>query len=221
MHTMTETVAAVVIDLVKSRSHPDRRELQRQVVDALDRVNAAVPPRIGLAPTYSDEFQGLYDNARAAIHATYLVRLHLPEGADCRFGIGVGQSTVVEERDGTSILDGSAWWSARSAIETAKSRENGDEPWARTWFEIAESDKGAPGVPDEAITNAYLLCRDELLASLTPTARRALRGRLLGQTQGQIAEQLGITQSAVSRSLARSETAALAASSLVIEGALG
>lgn len=221
MHDMPHSpVGAVVIDLVKSRSHDDRRALQQTVMTALALVNDSLPALIPLAPTYADEFQGLYADPRAAVLATYLVRLHLPEGTDCRFGIGVGESTVVERVEGTTILDGSAWWAARSAIETTKRREDAEQPWLRTWYEVGDGYHQVAGVPDEAITNAYLLCRDELIAALSTTARQALLRRQLGQTQEQIAAALGVTQSTVSRSLTRSGTAALTSSISLLEGAL-
>lgn len=56
----------------------------------------------------------------------------------------------------------------------------------------------------ENITNAYLLCHDELVSNLDDRGRRLLLGTVLGRTQSELADEEGISQSAVSQKLARS-----------------
>jgi hypothetical protein len=220
MHESQHAVA-VIIDISRSRSHPDRRALQAEVVDALDDVNRVVPAVQPLEPTVGDEFQGAYSALSEALRATLLVRLRLPEGAECRFGIGLGELRTVGTGAVGAIQDGSAWWSAREAIGTAREHEYSRLGFVRTWFDTGTPTPADPGtVPSEHLVNAYLLCRDQLVGAMQPRARRLLLGQLLDRTQAQLAREEGISQSAVSQSLTRSgATALLASESLLLGGA--
>src|SRR5690554_6881762 len=125
---------AVIVDVSKSRSHADRRALQVKVEDALGRVNELIEPLQPLAPTIGDEFQAAYSNLGLAVRATLLARLSLPEGVDCRFGLGHGELVTVGAGAAGALQDGSAWWSAREAIGEAREREYAKQPFLRTWF---------------------------------------------------------------------------------------
>jgi DNA-binding CsgD family transcriptional regulator len=59
------------------------------------------------------------------------------------------------------------------------------------------------------LANAYLFARDQLVGEMTGRARRLAYGRIGGQTQAQLAEEEGISQSAVSQALASAGVAAL------------
>jgi hypothetical protein len=216
----SEHAVAVIVDISRSRSHPDRRVLQAGVVEALDEVNRLVPALQPLEPTVGDEFQGAYSGLSLALRATLLVRLRLPEGAECRFGIGLGELRTVGTGAVGAIQDGSAWWSAREAIGTAREHEYSRLGFVRTWFGTGQSTAADGGaVPAEHLVNAYLLCRDQLVGAMQPRARRLLLGQLLERTQAQLAREEGISQSAVSQSLTRSgATALLASESLLLGG---
>jgi len=83
--------------------------------------------------------------------------------------------------------------------------------FVRTWFR-RDAAAGDPGKPSsEALVNAYLLARDQIVSTMNPRARRLLLGQLLGSTQAQLAAAEGVTQSAVSQNLSRSGANALAA----------
>jgi hypothetical protein len=215
-----EAATAVIVDISRSRSHPDRRALQSEVVEALRAVNELVPALQPLEPTVGDEFQGAYAELASALRATLLVRLHLGDGVECRFGIGSGELRTVGAGAVRSIQDGSAWWSARSAIGIAREHEYSKLGFVRTWFESGDAPgPGGPGLPADQLVNAYLLCRDQLVGAMQPRARRLLLGQLLGSTQAQLARAEGISQSAVSQGLTRSgATALLASESLILGG---
>ena len=127
---MDPTGVAVIADLIGSRRVPDRALAQRQLSDAADRVNKLITPIQPISATVGDEFQALYPDAASAFEATLLMRLWLPEGLDTRFGIGAGShrtiSTVPHD-----IQDGSAWWSAREAIDVAKAKQERRNPTVR------------------------------------------------------------------------------------------
>ncbi len=192
---------AVIVDLVGSRAQPDRVVAQQQLVDALAVVNRDVPAVQPLAPTIGDECQGAYGDLPAALHAALMLRLLLPDPMDCRVGIGAGTWRIVGRSDYGPMQDGPGWWSARDAIVEAKSRETGRDRTLRTWYVVADATDDVPAAP---LVNALLLCRDEIVSSMTPRSRRLLLGLLRGDTQTRLAADEGISQSAVSQNLRRS-----------------
>ena len=219
---------AVIVDVSKSRSHADRRALQEEIEEAFGRVNDAVDSLQPLAPTVGDEFQAVYATVGAAARATLLARLHLPDGVDCRFGLGLGEVAEIGTGVAGVLQDGSAWWSARRAIDEAREHQYSKLGFVRTWFRRDGSVGDGSGSRDaaqrpsahEALVNAYLLARDQILATMTPRARRLLLGQLRGATQAQLAAQEGITQSAVSQSLSRSGANALVAGEALLNDSL-
>lgn len=219
-----EWAVAVIVDVSKSRKHPDRNALHRGVSTAFDQVNALVDARQPLQATIGDEFQAAYADLPTALRATLLARLHLPEGVDCRFGLGYGELWTVGASVAGKVQDGTAWWSAREAIDEARDKEYARLGFVRTWFRSSVADPATASQPAEVasaprgedLVNAYLLTRDHLVTAMNPRARRLLRGQLLGDTQGELAEREGITQSAVSQNLHRSGAIALLASETLL-----
>ena len=207
--TTSQHAVAVIVDISGSRTHADRSALQTEIQDAFGRVNEVLPGTQPLEPTFGDEFQAVYADLFAALRATLLARLFLPEGVDCRFGLGEGELRTVGAGVAGAVQDGSAWWSARKAIDEARMHQYSKLGFVRTWFRRDAADPGRQS--SEALVNAYLLARDQLVSTMNPRARRLLLGQLLGSTQAQLAAAEGITQSAVSQNLARSGANALAA----------
>ncbi|CAN5464698.1 SatD family protein [soil metagenome] len=202
---------AVIGDVVKSRERAGTG-WHRELVEALDRVNAQLTAEQPLHSTIGDEFQGLYRSVATALRATLLVRLELPGGLDCRFGVGVGgyAETLGSARP---VQEGTAWWSARQAIVRAKSEEAGRHPSLRTWYEYEPDEDELAAPLHQGPTNAYLLARDHLVSHMDARSRRLLLGTIQGRTQTELAASEGIGQSAVSRNLRRNGAYA------VLEGA--
>lgn len=197
---------AVIADIVGSRTLPDRAAAQRALDDAIVRVERDLPlARRPLQPVLGDELQGTYPDASAAMASVLLLRLALPDGVDCRYGIGVGAMTEVPSRVG-ALAEGPAWWAAREAIEFVHDRQSRAVPAARTWI-VAAAGHGSTSI---GWANAYLLARDQLVGRMTARTRRLAYGRLLGRTQGELAQAEQITQSAVSQALATAGVGALA-----------
>ena len=182
---------AVIGDLVGSREQPSRAEAQQQLIDALGSVNDRLPALQPLEPTIGDELQGVYGDLYTALYATVLVRLALPEEMDCRFGVGVGELEIVGSSAYGLTQDGQAWWSAREAIDAAKAKGR-HFPGLRTRIVREGSEKGD-------VVNAYLLCRDTLVSGFDGRQRRIALGVLDGKTLAKIADQEGISTSAVSQ----------------------
>ena len=213
--TTDHEVVAVIVDVSKSRSHPDRSGLQSVIESAFADVNALVTSRQPIEPTVGDEFQGVYDDLGLAVRATLLARLQMPEGIECRFGLGRGEVATIGSGVVGAVQDGSAWWTARRAIDEARAHQYAKLGFVRTWYRSAEG-----AATDEGLVNAYLLGRDFIVGGMNPRARRLLRGQLLGRTQAELAEAEGITQSAVSQNLSRSGANALVAGEAQLMGSI-
>jgi hypothetical protein len=212
---MTEHAGiAVIVDLVGSRRQPDRAAAQQHLVAALTEVNDVVPALQPMAPTIGDESQGAYADLSGALQATLLLRLALPHPLDCRFGLGAGAWQSVGSSDYGPMQDGPAWWAARDAIVEAKAREVRRHRSLRSWYGVA--DGRTADFPPAGMTNALLMCRDEIVSGMNDRSRRLALGLLKGRTQVELAKAEDISQSAVSQNLQRNGAFALLGSTEVL-----
>jgi hypothetical protein len=192
-------VHAVIGDVVGSRQASDQRHLLEDLATELDWVNSQVEAVQALAQTIGDEFQGVYSTLAAALDATLLLRLRRfiadsRSPAGLRFGIGEGeivQAPVAEPPYGQS---GTAWWKAREAID----RIEGNATRNR-WPRSAQTAFAGSEPAFEAAVNAFLLTRDALLARADRSDARICLGLFLGESQREVAEDLGVTQPAVAQ----------------------
>jgi hypothetical protein len=186
--------AAVVGDVVSSRQHSDQHALfsvLKRVLADVNRRETSIQP---LQMTIGDEFQGAYGRLGTALEACLLVRLRLIGVCDVRFGVGWGEITVYDPDLAPMAQSGSAWWRAREAVDEVAALSS-RRMWprgVRTLVKGAESNLGAA-------LNAFLLCRDELLADMDQSAARIALGVISGERQSDIAEALGVSQPAVSK----------------------
>lgn len=186
--------ATVLGDLVASRTRSDRAALHGRFAAALEQINADLEPVVPLRIQVGDEFQGRFATRGAALGAVLRLRLLLAPDVECRYGVGWGPLTVLDRR--TGVEDGPGWWLARDAIDAVHaSRER------RTAY------RG----PDQELIEAVLLGRDALLARLDARSVRILQGLLDGVSQRDLAEELGVSASAISQRVRHDDLAALAA----------
>jgi hypothetical protein len=201
---------AVTADIIGSRRLADRAAAQRAFDTAIAQVERDLPvATLGLKPTVGDEQQAVYPTLDAALGAILLLRLALPDGAEFRYGIGIGDvNRVPSTASAAGISEGPGWWAARSAIEHVEMLQKRTAPQARSWVVADESvaDQQADAV---RWANAYLLTRDEIIGAMSERVRRLTYGRCLGRTQRELADAEGITQSAVSQGLATAGAAAI------------
>lgn len=204
-------IYTLIGDIVASREATDRSYLQKSLRDLLRRMNKELEPALHLEPTIGDEFQGGFQSIAAATRASLLLRLAFFERAevDTRFGLGHGGIMVFSNRKPVS-QDGPGWWSARHGIDVAKRMaEVSSTSFVRTYFEPdAEDDRVSA---EAASLNAFLFCRDELVAQMNAVGRRRLFGLMRGWPQSRIAEVEMKTQGAISQSLSRSGAFAIQA----------
>ena len=194
----------VIADIVSSRELDDRRTAQRAIesafVQVVDILPAHARPVRPFAAVVGDEFQGAFPTLRAALAATLLVRLALPAGLDLRFGLGLGEVEEIPSTSG-SLSEGPGWWAARAAIEHVEEIARREAPQARTW--VAAAAEQAEGAADLVrIANAAALARDRVVGRWSDRVRALVCGRIAGVTQGDLAQSQGISQSAVSQTLA-------------------
>lgn len=200
-------VATLIGDLVASRSSQDRRVLHQHLDAALVEVNDLLHPLRPLWITAGDEYQGSFATVAEAVQATLLVRVRLLPAYDIRHGIGWGPTAVLDEA--TGVEDGPGWWAARSAIEAAA--RAGESPalrWLRTAYVVAD---GATGGADPGWVNAGLVLRDERVTGLSERSVSVLRGLLSHVPQRDLADELGISASAVSQRVRADGLAAIVA----------
>ena len=186
--------ATVVGDLVASRTRNDRADLHARFAAALERLNADLSPVVPLRIQAGDEFQGRFATRGEALAAVLRLRLLLAPDIECRYGVGWGPLTVLDP--GTGVEDGPGWWLARDAIDAVHASRD-----RRTAY------RG----PDQELVEAVLVGRDALLARLDARSVRILQGLLQGLPQRDLAEELGVSASAISQRVRHDGLAVLVA----------
>jgi hypothetical protein len=189
-----ETYATVVGDLIASRTRRDRAGLHARFAAAVEQVNADLSPVAPLRIQAGDEFQGRFASRGQALAAVLRLRLALAPEVECRYGLGWGPLSVLDER--TGVEDGPGWWLARDAIDAVHASRD-----RRTAY------RG----PDQELIEAVLLGRDALLARLDARSVRILQGLLQGLSQRDLAEELGVSASAISQRVRHDGLAVLVA----------
>jgi DNA-binding transcriptional LysR family regulator len=190
----TKASVTVIGDLVGSRRISDRAEVHARFEQAIEGINAEFAPPVPLRIGLGDEFQGIFASLGAAIEATLRLRLALLPDVDIRQGIGWGQVLVLAEEP--RVEDGPGWWAARAAIETVEGYERKAPLRAiRTAYVAAEGEAG----PEPALVNAALMARDQVVSGLSERSMSVLDGLMRGRRQQDIADDLGISPSAVSQ----------------------
>jgi hypothetical protein len=188
------SVATVLGDVVGSRGARDRAALHGSLTRLVDAVNAEHRPLQPLRITIGDEYQGCFATLGQALAVTLRVRMAMLPDVDIRHGIGWGPVAVLA--DEPRVEDGPGWWAARAAIEGVKA-----DATRAALREVRTGYRRAAGVvgPDPDPVNAALMCRDQMVGSLSSRSVSLLRGLLAGRSQGEIAEEEQISASAASQ----------------------
>lgn len=203
----------VIGDLVGSRLSGDRTAAHERFARAIDAINAEYDPPVPLRITVGDEFQGIFASLGAAMSATLRLRMALLPDVDVRQGIGWGRVLVLAESP--RVEDGPGWWAARAAIETVEAYERRAALRAVRTAYVAADD--APG-PDPALVNATLMSRDLVVTGLSERSMSVLDGLMRGRRQQEIADDLGISASAVSQRIRAEGIGILLAADELVQG---
>lgn len=188
---------AVLGDVVASRRHPDPDRRRDRVEEAISVANERFEPIQPLTPTIGDEFQGLFVDLVSALDATLMVRLTLLGEVDVRFGIGSGELFAFDPGRAPFEQDGPAWWSAREAVDLVRELPQGQERPRGVRTRWVEAESARPF--EVAAVNAFLQCRDELVAAMDPRDAAAMLGLLADEPLTRIAEAEGVSPSALSQ----------------------
>ena len=189
-----EASVTVIGDLVGSRRSGDRAAVHARFEQAIDAINEEYAPPVRRRLGRGGEFRGIFARLGAAIGATLRLRMALLPDVDVRQGIGWGRVLVLSEEP--RVEDGPGWWAARAAIETVEGYERKAPLRAvRTAYVAAEGEQG----PEPALVNAALMSRDVVVTGLSERSMSVLDGLMRGRRQQDIADDLGISPSAVSQ----------------------
>ncbi|QGN35464.1 RNA polymerase subunit sigma-70 [Microlunatus sp. Gsoil 973] len=203
--------AALIGDLVASRTAVDRQALHQRLSRALSAVQRQTPSLDPPTILAGDEVQSSYATVGDALHAAFLLRILLAPQTDIRFGIGWGKVEILDPERRTQ--DGPAWWQARAAIETVEARAmHPGTRNARFCYRAAPDGSG----PNEAAVEAALLCRDHLMGSLDDRSMRILGGLVAGRSKTEIARAEDISTSAVSQRAQRDGLDVIVAASAML-----
>ena len=202
-------LAAIIGDIVESKTAPDREALQHLFLEVLDTANRTTSPQTLLRITRGDEFEGSYSTLSDAWTATLRLRLLMKErGHDLWTSVAWGEVTALPEAPDASAQDGPAWWMARSALTELKQSSRQRSPDNRRTAFTADG-------PAASALYAATILRDEVIAGLDESDASITLGLLQGHTQKAIAEQLGVTGGVVSRRAHRNGLLSLAESASI------
>ena len=214
---VSDEAIALIGDLVASREALDRHGLHTRLAASLETVNGLTDPVVPMRITVGDEHQGVFATLGAALAASMLLRLTMLPDHDIRHGIGRGALEVLAEEP--RVEDGPAWWAARAAIEqVAAAERTAAVRGLRTAYVVHHSDGDHDPSPEEAAVNAALLLRDQSVTGLSPRSLSVLRGLLAGTTQRDLADDLGISPSAVSQRVRADGLGAIVAAHALMKG---
>jgi hypothetical protein len=179
--------AALIGDMVGSRRAPDRPGLQTEMESRF----AEVGDILGEAPVFTigDEFQVRYPTVDEAIEASLQLHLRSAGLTGLRIGIGWGELLAEDPARKPFGEDGPCWWRARDAIEAVERSGRGAQ----------RATAIKTGTALDTLLNDYLLLRDTLIFGLDDSDTRIALGLLSGRTQTELAGELGINKSSVSR----------------------
>ena len=184
--------ACLTADIIASRDHPHRTELQEWMEMALCNANDQFGSEllVPLTITLGDEWQGLTRSVAGAARIDFSLRQVLHPLA---IASGIGTGTVATPlRERTSQMDGPCFHRSRSAIDAAK-QGRGDATVFRT-------DHG----PRDTAANALCQLLHTVSEQWTERQFENLTAFIEHGTEATAAKALGVSQPTLHQSLARS-----------------
>lgn len=185
----------VLGDVIASRRQKNQRKLLRDLGTVLAWAGAGAAPGCTYQPlqvTIGDEFQGAFHDLGTALRVALRIELRLAGSLPVRLGLGHGEIEGYDPARGPLAQSGSAWWTARAAIERVAELEQEKRPFRRLAF--ASDDPLLA-----AAMEAWLCLRDRLMQDLDETDLAILSGLQEGRTQLEIAQQLELDPAAITR----------------------
>jgi len=216
--------AAIIGDIIGSRSLSNRKEVQHELCDCLTRVNEKYADRVvsAFTITQGDEFQGLVAISTEVMKIVEYIEMTM-HPVRIRFGVGIGSIETEIDPVFPQHSDGTAFHSARAMIEMMRNNESKNKTRYSNVLVLLEksltkslesSTSLSEPSKDEIERKEMLYAINELINSTlslcsvikgkwtTGQREAAVLSHSLGDNQERIADALGITQPSVQSRLA-------------------
>lgn len=179
---------ALIGDVRRSREYADRRGLQRQLEQSLERVNLSLAPKLAsrLVLTLGDEFQGLLLDPEAGLGAILALEAQL-RSARLRYALGWG-SLSTPLRELAVGMDGPCFHRAREAMTRAKQQDR--------WVTVAGF-----GEETDRVLNGILGLIGAVRARWTPIQTETAAMMRERQVQTEVATVRGVALQTVHKAL--------------------
>lgn len=189
---------AVIGDLQQSRKLQSRDDVQKRLKGLLREINQGYGQELAscFSVTLGDEFQGLLKKPEKLLEILFLIKFRLYP-VKARFGVGFGDITTDIDPRQSIGADGPAYHAARNMINEVKRQEGGKKA-------LKGDIRLGRSVPDECLDalSAGLALMHHLETGWTDKQRENISDSLLkGLNQSEIAQERGLYQSTIHRSL--------------------
>lgn len=196
-----EKFVAIIGDIIDSKNIKNRSKAQKSLNDVLDRVNESYKEHIKSkwTITLGDEFQVLLKPNLEMFKILDYISYKM-DPINIRFGIGLGEIYTDINHEVSLGSDGPAYWNARDAIESIHSNNN----YGKSKISFQSEDN------KDEIVNNLIYYTDWMKESWTDSQKEVLYTLLEKDIydnnfkQKDLAIELGISESAVSRRLSSS-----------------
>lgn len=189
---LKDKIIGVITGDVIASSKTGRDELLKNLKEILEKINTFQPQlKLPFELYRGDSFQGIVIQPEETLRYSLLIRTHLKKketlgGRDARIAIGIGKVDFIE--DSISESDGEAFRNSGPVLDTLKEENIGLKvrtPWEQINKEFDVS----------------LVLADAIIKRWTVAQVEVIHESLLAKKQTEIAEKLGISQSAVNQRL--------------------
>ncbi|NMA12838.1 MAG: hypothetical protein GX933_06635 [Chloroflexi bacterium] len=116
--------AVIIMDIIDSRSMPDRDDVQQQLKEILSMINRNFSEEIAadFRISLGDEFQGMLSRFNSLMEIVDTIRFKMAP-VRLRTGIGIGSISTAINRKNITQIDGPAFYLARESINIIRTNE--------------------------------------------------------------------------------------------------
>lgn len=193
MNTNNRNYIAIIGDIIDSRKMTNREQSQKQFIEAMSKINKTYSDDIAskFLITLGDSFQGLLLNANNILNIIDGIET-LMAPYKLRFAIGIGRINTSIKVEDSSLIDGPAYYNARTAMDDFKGKSK-----INSNILIHSKNKTLDDLINSSLSLLFLL-----KSSWTEKQKQVVYLSLSrDKTQVQIAEKLNIKQPSVNERL--------------------
>lgn len=200
---------AVIADIINSKTTRDRGQVQKKLNKILAGINKDYDGSIAsnFTITLGDEFQGLLNNPKSVMEIINHIKMSLYP-VDIRVGIGFGEMTTEINPEMAIGADGPAYYKAREAVNWIKDAGSKYEQIKQNIcfvWELSSEEKTGPSNPLTEYINVSLAGLNFIESKWSDKEREVINFvEVDNAVQKDIALNIGVTQSTVSRRLQNS-----------------